>query len=103
MSDAQLYAIWGWSLGVAAVVVVLAAALLIAILLVARSILAHAGQALDALHEIDLSTRVIWELEETNRVAGEILETAESIEVRGARISGALHGEHATSGGGHAL
>ncbi len=100
MTDAQLYAIWGWSLGMAAVVVVLAAALLIAILLVARSILAHAGQALDALHEIDASTRVIWDLEETNRVAGEILETTESIEERGARISGALHGERATSGGG---
>jgi hypothetical protein len=100
MTDAQLYAIWGWSLGAAAVVVLLAAALLIAILLVARSILAHAGQALDALHEIDESTRVIWDLEETNRIAGEILETAESIEERGAGISGALQGEHASSGGG---
>lgn len=100
MTDAQLYAIWGWSLGVAAVVVLLAAALLIAILLVARSILSHAGQALEAVEEIEASTRIIWELDETNRLATEILETTESIEGRGARISGALHGERATSGGG---
>lgn len=100
MSDAELYAIWGWSLGAAAIVVLLAAILLIAILLVARSILTHAGQALEAAEEIAESTQVIWELKETNRVAGEILETAESIEERGARISGALHGERATSGGG---
>lgn len=100
MSDAQLYEIWGWSLGAAVVVVLLAATLLVAILLVARSILGRAGEALEALREIDESTRVIWELDETNRVATEILETAESIEERGARISGALHGERAPSGGG---
>lgn len=100
MTDAELYAIWGWSLVVAAVVVLLAAILLIAILLVARRILDHARQALDAAEHIAGDTKVIWELDETNRLAGEILETAEDIEKRGARIAGALHGERATSGGG---
>jgi flagellar biosynthesis/type III secretory pathway M-ring protein FliF/YscJ len=100
MPDAELYTIWYWSLAVAGVVVLLAAALLIAIVLVARRILSNARQALEAAEAIAEETKVIWELEETNRTAEEILATTESIEERGARISGALHGEHAPSGGG---
>ncbi len=100
MQDAELFAIWYWSLAVAAVVVLLAAALLLAILLVARRILGHAGQALEAAQAIAEDTGAIWGLEETNRTAEEILATAESIEERGARISGALHGERAPNGGG---
>lgn len=102
MTDAELYAVWGWSLVVAAVVVVLAAALLIAIIVVARRILAHAHQALEAAEAIADDTKIIWELDETNRVAGEILEAAESIEERGGRIAGTLQGDRAASGGGQA-
>jgi len=100
VTDSQLYAIWGWSLLVTAIVVVLAAILLIAILLVARRILAHGGQALEAAEAIAEDTKVIWDLDETNRTAEEILEAAESIEERGGRIAGSLHGERAASGGG---
>jgi hypothetical protein len=100
MADAELYTVWYWSLAVAAVVVLLAAALLIAILLVARRILAHAGQALEAAEAIAEDTKVIWELDETNRVAGEILEAAESIEERGGQVAGTLQGDRAASGGG---
>ena len=100
MPDAELYAIWYGSLAVAAVVVLLAAALLIAILLVARRILGHAREALEAAEAIAEDTKAIWGLEETNRTAEEILATAESIEERGGRIAGTLHGERAPSGGG---
>lgn len=100
MTDAQLYTVWGWSLLAAAVVVVLAAVLLIAILLVARRILSHARQALAAAEAIAEDTRVIWKLDDTNRVAGEILEAAESIEERGGRVAGTLQGDRAASGGG---
>ncbi len=100
MPDAELFAIWYWSLAVAAVVVLLAAALLMAILLVARRILAHARQALEAAEAIAEDTKAIWGLEETNRTAEEILATAESIEERGGRIAGTLNGERAPSGGG---
>ena len=100
MPDAELFAIWYWSLAVAAVVVLLAAALLMAILIVARRILAHARQALEAAEAIAGDTKAIWGLEETNRTAEEILAAAESIEERGARIAGALHGERAPNGGG---
>jgi sensor histidine kinase regulating citrate/malate metabolism len=98
--DAQLYAIWGWSLVVAAVVVVLAAILLIAILLVARRILTHARQALAAAEQIAEDTKIIWELDETNRTAEEILVAAESIEERGGHVAGTLQGDRAASGGG---
>jgi HAMP domain-containing protein len=98
--DAELFTIWYWSLLVAAVVVLLAAALLIAILLVARRILAHVRQALEAAEHIAEDTKVIWELDETNRLAGEILATAESIEEHGGRIARTLHGERAPSQGG---
>ncbi|MDP8950507.1 MAG: hypothetical protein M3N00_09790 [Actinomycetota bacterium] len=90
MPDAELYTIWYWSLAVAGVVVLLAAGLLIAILLVARRILVHARQALEAAEQIAEDTAVIWELEETNRMAEEILVTAESIEEHGNHIAGAL-------------
>ena len=100
MPDAELYTIWLWSLVVAGVVVLLAAALLIAILLVARRILGHARQALEAARAIAEDTKVIWELDETNRSAEEILVAAESIEERAGRIAGILRGERAPSNGG---
>ena len=100
MTDAELYTVWYWSLAVAGVVVLLAAALLLAILLVARRILTHAQQALEAAEAIAEDTQVIWGLEETNQTAEEILATAESIEEHGGRIAGTLHGERAPSNGG---
>jgi sensor histidine kinase regulating citrate/malate metabolism len=102
VTDSQLFVVWGWSLVAAAVVVVLAAVLLIAILLVARRILAHARQALAAAEAIAEDTNVIWKLDDTNRVAGEILEASESIEERGGRVAGTLQGDRAASGGGTA-
>ena len=97
MPDADLYAIWYWSLAVAAVLVLLAAALLMAILVVARRILGHAREALEAAETIAEDTMARGGLEETNRTAEEILDTAESIEVRGGRIGEALQ---APNGGG---
>ncbi|MDP9351254.1 MAG: hypothetical protein M3P51_06915 [Chloroflexota bacterium] len=89
--DSELYTIWYWSLAVAGIVVLLAAALLLAIILVARRILARAQQALEAAEHIAEDTQVIWALAESNRVAGDILSTTESIEANGARIVEALH------------
>lgn len=98
MPDSQLYTIWYWSLAVAGVVVLLAAALLIAIILVARSILKHAQQAAEAAEQIAEDTKVIWQLAEVNRTAGEVLTAAESIERHGAQIVEALHEPQAAAG-----
>lgn len=94
MSNSQLFTVWGISLVIAAVVVLLAAALLITILLVARSILRHGTEGLQALETIAGDTRVIWALAETNRLADEILTTTESIGARGGRIVDGLHATH---------
>ena len=92
MPDAELYTVWYWSLAVTGVVVLLAAALLMSILLVARRILSNAKDALEAAEAIAEDTRSIWQLEETNRTAEEILEATESIEERGGHIASTLRG-----------
>ncbi len=92
MTDAELFTWWLVGLGIAAVVVLLAAALLVAILLTARSILGHAGQALEVAEQIAADTDVIWKLDETNRMAGELLEAAASIEQHGGHIARTVHG-----------
>ncbi len=97
MSDSHLFTVCGISLVIAAIVVLLAAALLIAILLVARGILRHGGEALQALEKIAVDTGVIWALAETNRLAAEILVVTESIDLRGGRIVEGLHAAHTDS------
>lgn len=97
---AGLYTVWTICLVVTVVVILIAAALLIAILLVARSIARHGLQALAAAEAIARDTQVIWALATTNEVAGEILATAESIEMHGGRIVAALHEPQAIPGYG---
>lgn len=91
MSDAELFATWYWSLGVAALIVVIAAVLLGAILFVAIDIQQRAQQALSCAERIAADTRVIWNLADTNTVAGDIVATAQSIEAHGGKIAEALH------------
>lgn len=93
MTDAELWSAWRLWMGVAAVVVLLAASLLIAIWLTARSILANAVRALNAAEGIRANTQPIWALEETNAVAEEILETVQAIEQKGGALAGALTGK----------
>lgn len=90
MTDTELTTAWLIGLAVAAAVVLLAAVLLLLVLQTARSILGHGAEALAAAEEIARDTQVIWALADTNRVAGEILETAERIEENGGVIAAAL-------------
>jgi len=91
VTNSELYTAWYWSLAVAGVVVLIAAALLIAIVLVARSIQNHAQQAIEAAEHIAADTQVIWALAESNRVAAEILDATASIERHGGGIVETLH------------
>ncbi|HUF38234.1 MAG TPA: hypothetical protein VMN57_06915 [Anaerolineales bacterium] len=91
MDDAQLFSYWYLWLGVAAVVVFIAAALLLAILITARSIETGAGIALDLVREIRDNTQVIWALEETNQTATDLLGGAEAILGNAGEIAQALH------------
>ncbi len=93
MSDAELWAAWRMWIVVATVVVLLAAGLLITILVTARKILAEAVRALHAVEVIRGNTQPIWELQTTNTVAQQILETVRSIEQKGGALVQALEGQ----------
>jgi hypothetical protein len=86
VTDAELFTAFAIGLGVAAVIIAVAAGLLIGVLLTARSVLGHATEALTAAERIADDVQIIWALDDTNRIAGEILMGAESIEAHGAQI-----------------
>jgi hypothetical protein len=91
MTDAQLYTNFYLSLGVAVVVILIAAGLLIAILLVARSIEKGATAALGMVVEIRDNTKVIWALQDTNEVAARLRDGASAILTNAGAIAQALH------------
>jgi hypothetical protein len=91
---------WWIGLGIAGVVVVVVAALLIWIALAAERIDRHAQEIWGAGKQIAANTVQIWQLGTTNQVAGEILGTAQaiagvaqSIDDRLARLPEALRGK----------
>ncbi len=86
-------------MGLAALVIVIAASLLITIWLTARSILAHAMRAHAAAEKIRINTLPIWELQTTNEVAQGLLDTVQGIEAKGGKLAEALE-SHAGAGGG---
>ncbi len=90
MSNADLWAAWRLWLGVAVVVVALAAALLIAIIVTARGILSEAVRARTAAEAIRVHTLPIWQLQTSNEVAADLLTTVQSIEAHGGALAAAL-------------
>ena len=99
MTSADLWGAWRLWMAVAAVVILVAAALLITIWLIARSIAAHAARALKAVEAIRDNTRVIWELQTTNDVAEQIRDTVCEIETKSEKLVEALRGHPAGTGG----
>ena len=98
MSDAELWSAWRFWMLIAAAIIVVAAALLLTIWLTARSILGHAVRALHAAERIQRQTSPIWALDDTNRMAGELLEVVQGIEAKGGKLADAL-GSHAGARG----
>ena len=92
MTDAQLWSAWQLWMGVAAVIVLIAASLLVIIWLTAKAILADAVRALHAVNVIRAQTQPLWGLENTNLVAEDILKTVRAIEEKGGLLAGALQG-----------
>ena len=90
MTDAELWASWQLWMGVATLVILIAAVLLIIIWRTARGIHAEAVRALEAAERIRESTMPIWALETTNEVAGEMLATVQQIEAKGGALAAAL-------------
>jgi hypothetical protein len=90
MNAQEIYGWWYLWLGVAGVIVVAAAALLIAIIMLARQIGALAATGLAVVEQIEQNTKPIWQLNATNHVAVELLGGAQAIEGNAVAIAGAL-------------
>lgn len=90
MTDAQLWSAWTLWLGVAVVIVAVAAALLIAIVRTAQGILAEAVRARTAAEAIRVNTLPIWALQTSNEVATGLLTTVRAIEANGGALAAAL-------------
>ncbi len=82
--------LWTYSLIAGAVVILIVAVLLILLITAARRIDKHAAQIWTAGKHIAGNTVSIWMLNTTNKVAGDILETAVSIDKRAAAIDDKL-------------
>ncbi len=100
MSAETIMSWWLAWLGLAGVLVAVVAALLLAIIVQARSIGRLAGSVLDVVGEIEVNTRPVWQLNATNRVAAELAAGAESIAGDAEEAVSALTHTSPTSGGG---
>lgn len=90
MSEKEFRRYWFSGAAVIAVIVAAVATLLLAIIATARKILANAVQALGLAKEIVENTSPIWNLQQTNEVAGQLLEGAKAIESHATKLADAL-------------
>lgn len=82
--------LWTYSLIAGAVVVLIVAVLLFMLIAAANRVDKHASHIWDAGKQIAGNTVSIWMLNVTNRVAGEILEGAKSINSRAISIDNTI-------------
>jgi hypothetical protein len=90
MTEQQFLTYWYRGIAIAVGVVVAVAALLLAIIATARNILNNAKRAIAVANDIVANTRPIWELEQTNAVATQLLDGVEAIEHHATEIADAL-------------
>ncbi len=91
MNDAEYYNHFYIGLAIAGAIVVIAAVLLILILVAAKKILKLAGAALGIVVNIKQNTMSIWELQNTNHKAVDILKDADTILSNAGAVATALH------------
>ncbi len=92
MSEREFLKSWYTGLAIAMGVVAAVAALLLTIIGVARSILHNGTRALDLANEIVTNTRPIWDLDQTNGAASQLLEGAQAIERHATELADTLDG-----------
>ncbi len=90
MTTQQFVRAWYVGIAIAAGAVVAVATLLLAIIGTARSILGNARRALGLANEIVANTHPIWELEQTNAVAAQLLEGGAAIERHATELADVL-------------
>ncbi|HKZ78792.1 MAG TPA: hypothetical protein VJ124_10850 [Pyrinomonadaceae bacterium] len=86
LNNLDTITLWSYSLLAGAVVIVIVALLLIMLIAAARRVDKHAGLIWEAGKKIAGNTVSIWMLGTTNKVAGDILRTAQSIDTRAESI-----------------
>ena len=91
MNDDIYYKEFYIGLAIAGAIVIIAATLLILILIAARRILKLANAALSIVFNIKQNTLSIWELQNTNHKAIDILTEADTIEANAGAVAQALH------------
>ena len=91
MNDAAYYKEFYVGLAIVGAIVLIAATLLILILIAARRILKLAGAALGIVVNIKQNTLSIWELQNTNHKAIDILNEADTILSNAGAVATALH------------
>ncbi len=91
MDDAAYYNEFYIGLAIVGAIVLIAATLLILILIAARRILKLAGAALGIVVNIMQNTLSIWELQNTNHKAIDILNEADTILSNAGAVATALH------------
>lgn len=91
MNDAAYYKEFYIALAIAGAIVVIAATLLILIWMAARRILILANAALGIVINIKQNTMSIWELQNTNHKAVDILNEADTILSNAGAVATALH------------
>jgi hypothetical protein len=90
MNAQEIHQWWFIWLGVAGIIVLAAASLLITIVVLARRIGVLAASALGVVEQIEQNTKPIWQLNATNKVAKDLLAGAQAIEGNAGAIVGAL-------------
>ncbi|MGI8581497.1 MAG: hypothetical protein ACR2KX_04860 [Chitinophagaceae bacterium] len=91
MNDAEYYREFYIALAIAGAIVVIAATLLILIWVAARRILKLANAALGIVVNIKQNTISIWELQNTNHKAIDILNEADTILGSAGAVANAFH------------
>ena len=91
MEEPTLYNHYFIGLGIAVVIILAAAILLLLVWRYARRILNLATAALGLVVSIKENTNSIWGLQQTNKVATDILEGAKAIESHAGLVAEALH------------
>lgn len=91
MNDATYYKEFYIALAIAGAIVIIAATLLILIWIAARRILKLANAALGIVINIKQNTMSIWELQNTNHKAVDILNEADTILSNAGAVATALH------------
>src|SRR5690349_2294824 len=90
MMPTDVVGLWWLTLGLAVVVILVVAVLLIGIVVAANRIDKHAEAIWGAGKEIATNTVQIWQLQKTNATASAILEVAQTIAVGAGSIDGRL-------------